>query len=94
LKPDQVDQDTLPPYDELDRTLHLYVEEQKDFDAIVAAGVRPDVAADVVRRIEVNEYKRRQAVPGLKITSKAFGAGRRIPIAKHVPDYGEAGEGE
>jgi NAD+ synthase (glutamine-hydrolysing) len=87
LRPNQVDQDTLPPYDELDRVLSLYIEEQKDFNGIVADGIDPKVAADVIRRIEINEYKRRQAVPGLKITSKAFGYGRRVPIAKHVPRF-------
>ena len=85
LRPGQTDQDTLPPYDQLDRALHLYVEEQKDLDAIVAAGVDRAVAEDVIRRIERTEFKRRQAVPGLKITSKAFGYGRRVPIAKHLP---------
>ena len=84
LRPRQVDQDTLPPYDELDKVLHEYIEEQKDLDSIVASGIDRAVAADVIRRIELSEYKRRQAVPGLKITSKAFGYGRRVPIAKHL----------
>jgi NAD+ synthase (glutamine-hydrolysing) len=85
LRPNQTDQDTLPPYEELDRVLHAYIEEQKDPQEIIASGVRPAVVADVIRRIETSEYKRRQAVPGLKITSKAFGYGRRVPIAKRVP---------
>jgi len=85
LRPNQTDQDTLPPYDLLDRVLHLYVEEQKDFDEVVAAGVERAVAADVIRRVETSEYKRRQAAPGLKITSRAFGYGRRVPIAKGPP---------
>jgi len=85
LRPGQTDQDTLPPYDQLDRVLHAYVEEQKDLAEIVASGVERAVAEDVIRRIESSEYKRRQAVPGLKITSKAFGYGRRVPIAKRVP---------
>jgi len=85
LKPNQLDQDTLPPYDELDKVLHAYIEEQKDLDAIVESGVSRAVALDVIRRIEASEYKRRQAVPGIKITSKAFGYGRRVPIAKALP---------
>ena len=67
--------------------LHEYVEEQKDLEAIVAGGVARDIAEDVIRRIESSEYKRRQAVPGLKITSKAFGTGRRVPIAKKFPIF-------
>ena len=85
LKPNQYDQDTLPPYDDLDRVLHAYIQERKDLDAIAASGIDRAVAADVIRRIEVSEYKRRQAVPGLKITSKAFGYVRRVPIAKAIP---------
>ncbi|MCK4374953.1 MAG: NAD+ synthase [Candidatus Brocadiae bacterium] len=85
LRPNQTDQDTLPPYEELDRVLHAYIEEQKDLDDIVAAGTDRSAAEDIVRRIERAEYKRRQAVPGLKITSKAFGYGRRVPIAKKPP---------
>ena len=85
LKPNQFDQDALPPYDELDQVLHAYIQEQKDLDAIVASGVNRAIAADVIRRIESSEYKRRQAAPGLKITSKAFGYGRRVPIAKTIP---------
>ena len=64
----------------------LYVEEQKSLEDIVAEGVDRRMAADVIRRIEASEYKRRQAVPGLKITSKAFGSGRRVPVAKQIPN--------
>jgi len=85
LRPNQTDQDTLPPYELVDRVLHAYVEEQKDPEEIIASGVARAVVEDVVRRIETSEHKRRQAVPGLKITSKAFGYGRRVPIAKKVP---------
>jgi len=88
LRPGQTDQDTLPPYDVVDQVLHLYVEEQKDLDDIVAAGVERATAADVIRRIESSEFKRRQAVPGLKITSRAFGHGRRVPIAKGRAPWG------
>ena len=85
LKPNQFDQDSLPPYDKLDKVLRAYIQDQKDLDAIVASGVDRAIAADVIRRIESSEYKRRQAAPGLKITSKAFGYGRRVPIAKTIP---------
>lgn len=82
LKPDQTDQDTLPPYDILDPIIDLAVVKNLGFKDIVALGHDPDVVGDVLRRIEINEYKRRQAPPGLKITTKAFGYGRRYPIAK------------
>lgn len=82
LRPDQKDQDTLPPYEVLDDILEAAVEKNYDFDAIVAMGHDPDVVRDVLRRLVLNEYKRRQAPPGLKITSKAFGYGRRYPIAR------------
>jgi NAD+ synthase (glutamine-hydrolysing) len=86
LRPDQTDQDTLPPYDLLDRIIEAYVERNLDIDGIAALGVDRDIAVRVVSLIDRNEYKRRQAAPGLKITSKAFGVGRRYPIAA---DYGE-----
>jgi len=64
--------------------LHAYIEERKSLEQIVASGADREVVEDVVRRINFSEYKRRQAVPCLKITSKAFGYGRRIPIAKRL----------
>lgn len=82
LKPDQTDQDSLPPYELLDQILDLAVVENLGFDDIVAKGFDPDTVRDVLRRILVNEYKRRQAPPGLKVTTKAFGYGRRYPIAR------------
>ena len=82
LKPDQTDQDTLPPYDVLDEILEVAVEKNLAFDEIVALGHDPDVVRDVLKRLVVNEYKRRQAPPGLKVTTKAFGYGRRYPIAR------------
>jgi NAD+ synthetase len=82
LKPDQTDQDTLPPYDILDDILEAAVVKNLSFDQIVALGHDPDVVRDVLRRLTVNEYKRRQAPPGLKVTTKAFGYGRRYPIAR------------
>jgi NAD+ synthetase len=81
LRPDQTDQDSLPPYDLLDAILEAHLVEHKDTEALVAAGFDRAVVADVVRRVRTSEYKRRQMPPGLKITGKAFGSGRRYPIA-------------
>ncbi len=81
LRPDQTDQDTLPPYDVIDRVIEAYIERDQDVATITRSGLDRDVVEDIVRRITLNEYKRRQAAPGLKITSKAFGVGRRFPIA-------------
>ena len=82
LRPDQKDQDTLPPYDILDAILKLYVEENLGAAEIVAAGYNPETVRWVTRRVDFNEYKREQAAPGLKVTSRAFGMGRRMPIAQ------------
>jgi NAD+ synthase (glutamine-hydrolysing) len=81
LRPDQTDQDTLPPYDLLDRIMNHYLTEGCSYEDIVKLGFEPETVQWVIRTIDKNEYKRRQAAPGLKITSKAFGMGRRIPIA-------------
>ena len=81
LRPDQKDQDTLPPYEILDQVMNLYLEDRCSYQDIVAQGFEPDTVRWVIRAIDRNEYKRRQAAPGLKVTSKAFGMGRRIPIA-------------
>lgn len=83
LKPDQYDQDDLPPYEILDPILTAYLEEQLSVDEIAARGFDRTVVQDVVRRITVNEYKRRQAPIGIKVTTKAFGHGRRYPIAQN-----------
>lgn len=82
LKPDQIDQDTLPEYPVLDGILQLYVEEHKSLNEIVAAGYPAETVRWVQRRVDLNEYKREQAAPGLRITSKAFGSGRRMPVAQ------------
>jgi len=82
LKPDQRDQDTLPPYEILDPILQLYVEEQLSVAEIVARGFEEKTVRWVQRRVDLNEYKRAQAVPGLKVTSRAFGVGRRMPVAQ------------
>jgi len=81
LRPNQRDQDTLPPYEILDPILHCYVEEGLSVEEIVARGFEPATVRWVVRAVDRNEFKRRQAAPGLKVTSKAFGFGRRMPIA-------------
>jgi NAD+ synthetase len=82
LRPDQKDQDTLPPYDVLDGILRLYVEEQLTTAEIAARGFDAATVRWVASRVEANEYKRQQAAPGIKVTSKAFGIGRRVPIAQ------------
>ena len=82
LRPDQVDQDSLPPYDVLDSILEAYVVDGQDTEAIIASGHDEATVQRIIRLININEYKRRQAAPGIKITSKAFGVGRRIPVAK------------
>ena len=82
LKPDQRDQDTLPPYEILDPILQLYVEEQLSGAEIIARGFDEKTVRWVVRRVDLNEYKRAQAVPGLKVTSRAFGLGRKMPVAQ------------
>lgn len=82
LKPDQKDSDTLPPYETLDKILKFYIEDLLGPDEIVKKGFNKDVVADIIRRVDRNEYKRRQAPPGLKVTGKAFSAGRRYPIVR------------
>jgi NAD+ synthase (glutamine-hydrolysing) len=80
LRPDQLDQDSLPPYEVLDRILEAYVEQDKGRDEIADMGIPADVVDDVIRMVDRAEYKRRQAPPGIKITPKAFGRDRRLPI--------------
>jgi len=81
LRPDQLDQDSLPPYEVLDAIIEAYVERNLDAQQIVAMGIDEATVERWVGVINRNEYKRRQAAPGLRITSKAFGTGRRMPIA-------------
>jgi NAD+ synthetase len=81
LKPDQKDQDDLPEYERLDIILKAYIEDHKSIDQIVEMGFNQSLVLDIIQRIYRNEYKRQQAPPGLKVTSKAFGYGRRYPIA-------------
>ena len=80
LAPDQKDEDSLPPYDVLDRILHLYIEEDRSADSIVAEGMARDQVEQVIRLIDLNEYKRRQSPVGVRITRRGFGKDWRYPI--------------
>jgi NAD+ synthase (glutamine-hydrolysing) len=88
LKPNQVDQDTLPPYPILDAILALYVEEGLSVEQVIAKGFDAQTARWVARTVDRNEYKRKQAAPGLRVTTKAFGVGRRMPIAARISENG------
>jgi NAD+ synthase (glutamine-hydrolysing) len=82
LKPDQRDQDKLPPYDLLDEVLRRYIEQDRTAEQIIAEGFDPQTVRRVVGMVDAAEFKRRQASPVLKVTSRAFGSGRRMPIAQ------------
>lgn len=82
LRPDQTDQDSLPPYDELDDILRMYLEENKEVKEISAATGKPDTVKQVLRLVDMNEFKRKQAAPILRVSNKAFGYGRRFPIVQ------------
>ncbi len=82
LRPGQTDQDSLPPYEILDGIIKAYIEESKELDDIVKSGYEKETVERILRLIDRNEYKRRQSAPGLRVTTKAFGFGRRIPIAQ------------
>ena len=82
LRPDQTDQDSLPPYDVLDAILERLVERHWSGDQIIADGFDPDTTRRIIRMVDGNEWKRHQAAPGLRVTTKAFGIGRRMPIAQ------------
>jgi NAD+ synthase (glutamine-hydrolysing) len=82
LRPNQTDQDSLPPYETLDAILDLYVVQNLSREQIIQKGFEPGIVHDVLNKINFSEYKRRQAAPGLKISPRAFGTGRRIPIAQ------------
>jgi NAD+ synthase (glutamine-hydrolysing) len=84
LRPGQLDTDALPPYDVLDGILREYVEELRSVEEIVAMGFAADVVRKVAALVDRNEYKRAQAAPAIKVTTKAFGVGRRMPIAAKV----------
>jgi NAD+ synthase (glutamine-hydrolysing) len=80
LRPDQLDEDSLPPYEVLDRILEAYVERDEGVEALVAGGLPEETVQDVVRLVDRAEYKRRQAPPGVRVSTKAFGRDRRLPI--------------
>jgi len=82
LRPNQTDQDTLPPYDVLDGILKLYIEEWKEVDEIVASGFERELVERILKLVDTNEFKRRQAAPTIRVSSKAFGNGRQMPIAQ------------
>jgi NAD+ synthase (glutamine-hydrolysing) len=85
LRPDQLDTDSLPPYDVLDPVIEAYVEDDLGVDDMVAAGFERALVERVIGMVDRNEYKRRQAAPGVKITPKAFGRDRRMPITNRYP---------
>ncbi|HID95543.1 MAG TPA: NAD+ synthase [Candidatus Latescibacteria bacterium] len=87
LKPDQKDTDTLPPYEILDPILKSYIEEDKSFQDIIRQGYDGGIVSRVIRMVDGNEYKRRQAPPGIKITPKAFGKDRRMPITNRYKGF-------
>ena len=84
LRPDQTDQDSLPPYEVLDSILAAYLDDHADLEAMKAQGLDADLCARIVRMVEIAEYKRRQAPIVLRVSKAAFGAGRRIPVAKRL----------
>jgi NH3-dependent NAD+ synthetase len=87
LRPNQTDQDSLPPYDVLDRIVKMYVEDLRSVQDIADHyDFDPALVKNITDRIHINEYKRQQAAPGIKITAKAFGAGRMVPIAQKFRD--------
>jgi NAD+ synthase (glutamine-hydrolysing) len=93
LRPDQKDTDTLPPYEVLDPILQAYVEEDQSLEIIVARGFEPAMVGDIIRKVDRNEYKRRQTPPGVKITPRAFGRDRRLPLTNRYRMKDEKGIG-
>lgn len=87
LRPGQTDQEKLPPYEVLDRILKLYVEEDRSLDEIIKEGFPRETVASVINMVDGNEYKRRQAPPGIKITKRAFGKDRRMPITNGYKEF-------
>ncbi|MGB6276597.1 MAG: NAD+ synthase, partial [Rhodococcus sp. (in: high G+C Gram-positive bacteria)] len=87
LRPGQLDTDSLPDYDELDAIVFRYVDHDQGFADIVAAGFDAAVVADILRKVDASEYKRRQYPIGTKVTSRAFGRDRRMPITNGWRDF-------
>ena len=88
LRADQKDEDSLPPYPVLDAILRAYVEEDRSVHDLVALGFDAETVATVTRMVDRNEYKRRQAPPGVKVSPRAFGRDRRLPITNRYRDEG------
>ena len=86
LKPNQTDQDSLPPYDILDEILERHVEQSQSAEEIIAQGFDEITVRKVLRLVRIAEFKRKQAAPGLKVTDRAFGTGWRMPIAARLTD--------
>jgi NAD+ synthase (glutamine-hydrolysing) len=84
LRPGQLDQDELPPYEVLDRILHYYIEDSLSVPDLIHMGFDREMVKWIVKKVDGNEYKRRQAAPALKVTGKAFGMGRRMPMAAKI----------
>ncbi|MBI5892654.1 MAG: NAD+ synthase [Deltaproteobacteria bacterium] len=87
LRPNQTDQDTLPPYEILDPILKAYVEDDKSFEEIIAMGFDEKIVKKVIKMVDASEYKRRQSPPGIKITPRALGKDRRMPITNRYESY-------
>lgn len=87
LKPNQKDTDTLPPYEILDQILEAYVEEDKSFEEIKKLGFKPEIVKKVIKMVDNSEYKRRQAPPGIRVTPRAFGKDRRLPITNKYIEF-------
>jgi NAD+ synthase (glutamine-hydrolysing) len=87
LRPDQKDEDSLPPYPTLDPILRAYVEEDRSYREMVDMGFDPETVKRVITMVDRSEYKRRQAPPGVKITSRAFGRDRRLPIVNRYRQF-------
>ena len=87
LRPDQLDQDSLPAYDELDEILKAYVENDETYNEIISNGYNPDIVKRVMNLVDRSEHKRRQTPPGVKITERNFGRDRRMPIVNQYKTY-------
>jgi len=87
LRPNQKDEDSLPPYPTLDPILQAYVEEDKDLEEIAKLGFKENMIKEVIRMVDRNEYKRRQSPPGVKITHRALGKDRRIPVTNKYRNF-------
>lgn len=94
LRPNQKDTDSLPPYEVLDPILRAYVEEDQNLEIIVAKGFNREMVEEIIRKVDINEYKRRQAPPGVKITPRAFGRDRRLPLTNRYRMKAKEGEAQ